>query len=1332
MPSPPPADDPDATRIASEDSLREMARGALKSTGAPKGRPGGWHPPSAGELQAMLPGYEVQKFIARGGMGAVYRGVHKGLGRLVAIKILPPELQESDPHFVERFRQEARAMAHLNHPGIVAVYDSGEMGDGTLFFVMEFIEGTDVAQMVAAGGRLPSDHAMAIAAHVCDALQYAHDNGVVHRDIKPANIMVGYDGRVKVADFGLAKVNQAGSTGLTQSGVVMGTLHFMAPEALTLGSAIDHRADIYAVGVMLYQMLTGKVPQGMFEMPSLKVPGLDPRYDAIVAQAMREDRDLRYQQINEMRLALDSIVTEPVPKLDADADPAAALPTYARPQRSPHQPFRPPAPQVVVKYEQRSNVWLWGVSMAVIVALGSLMLKDSKLNTAPLKSDPLSPVQPGREPVSPPSPPAIAAPVAVPRDEQVYSSTWFELRSLKGQFDRPVVLAILGELDKGIERLNTTFGRSPLSPGRKFLLLEKGDSKNTVLGVSSCDAETLTMTWTTSFIESLIDAYQTTGQIKSLPIYMMAGIYHVSARERLMSSTDEKAVVSGLNILVRQIAHEAIGLARSEIDPTTNLQDISLRLNECAREYVRTRSLNWANTISSSSPVKIASLGTGDLYAALLLNLRDEADDDDFLRRVFALELPRLPIPNNKEEAISNLLTAVSRAAGTDLTTYLSKKWKLQEATKPVHEIAAVAALPRIPVVTDLMRLFDAKRDTIGGEWTSGPDGLSVKPGTAGPYVIATEFDLFDEFDYEIEFSSASEVVSSINQFFEVRGRLLEWTMNAHPTWARPWFGFPRLDGIDLVKSPEAAINLPPQLVKDRHYRSVVKVRHNFISGSLDDKELVAWHGDLSRFVPATAFRIPPGHLALLSWAGGATFHKVRVTEYFPATQEALALEQQYKDAVASQVLPLAKGEAQEAKAASLRLVLRAQLSALFQKVVASAKAEDTPLIWTDVKGRTIQARFKSIQGTNVVLEIAGREQTVALALLSPSSQRLAQSMQTRAIPNQGVTPQTSPPKPGPAALPQAAPAAKPNVFTFGPKLETFPVPGFKAACPWLPLTCQFTSAGSDGRCDIVFQSIRDKGENGLVVSLQQTPGGTILSARLEPDGDRNRIIGLPPDGQVRVAEPGKPAALSIGIHKGNIVISTGAFTIYSTVRTFIGSDHLLVRGIHCNLTLGDGYDLDRKKISTWPSVMAMATGQADSLSRLDQIPAARAFDKPASASAKLTREADELTLSNYIPGQWIEVPVNLPAKFTQNTMSSRSIRLGLRTLGLEALIEAQWNSEPAVSADVGKYGAMKMDIHLGKAAVVSSRNTLRLRIVPTRSRGGPQSVLILRHLSFE
>jgi serine/threonine protein kinase len=326
-------------------------------------------------LEIQLPAYDVQQFIARGGMGAVYRGMQTSLGRQVAIKILPPELREADPHYAARFKQEARAMAQLNHPSIVSVYDFGEMPDGTFYFIMEFIDGTDVGQMVAQQGRLASAHAMAITAHVCDALQYAHERGIVHRDIKPANIMVGFDGRVKVADFGLAKSIRQVDTGLTQSGFVMGTPHFVAPEAMIMGVSVDHRADIYAVGVMLYQMLTGKVPQGLFEMPSLQVPGLDPRYDAIVSSAMREDREQRYQRILDMRHALDAILTQPVQRSEiakqTNSLVTAPESTPALKPQPGQQYYRPPqSAKPVHIVPKKTSTGMWVALAAIAVVLG--------------------------------------------------------------------------------------------------------------------------------------------------------------------------------------------------------------------------------------------------------------------------------------------------------------------------------------------------------------------------------------------------------------------------------------------------------------------------------------------------------------------------------------------------------------------------------------------------------------------------------------------------------------------------------------------------------------------------------------------------------------------------------------------------------------------------------------------------------------------------------------------------------------------------------------------------------------------------------------------------
>lgn len=352
---------------------------------------GRWVPPSAQELAAMLPQYEIESMLGRGGMGAVYKGTQIALDRPVAIKILSNQLEEADASFAERFKNEAKAMAKLSHPGIVGVYDFGETAGGLLYIVMEFIEGTDVAKMLTQQKRLHTEHAMAITAHVCDALAYAHERGIIHRDIKPANIMVGYDGVVKVADFGLAKMSSTNAqSGLTQSGMAVGTLHYMAPEAIMLGSALDHRSDVYAVGVMLYQMLTGKLPQGLFEMPSLQVPGLDPRYDGIIGKALREDRELRYPRVLDMRHDLDAILTQPVAKVEAAAAKApAALQTQARPQRPGGQPYRPPQPEVIVRTEKKGVPLHWTAIVALAALAVWLYVKKSAPEGAPAASVPV-------------------------------------------------------------------------------------------------------------------------------------------------------------------------------------------------------------------------------------------------------------------------------------------------------------------------------------------------------------------------------------------------------------------------------------------------------------------------------------------------------------------------------------------------------------------------------------------------------------------------------------------------------------------------------------------------------------------------------------------------------------------------------------------------------------------------------------------------------------------------------------------------------------------------------------------------------------------------------
>ena len=298
-----------------------------------------FQPPTVAELAAKFPQLEILELIGKGGMGAVYRARQKELDRVIALKILPPGIGD-DPAFAERFTREAKALAKLNHPGIVTIYDFGR-ADGLFYFLMEFVDGVNLRQLLHAG-RVSPREALAIVPQICDALQFAHDQGIVHRDIKPENILLDRRGRVKVADFGLAKLvgnvaqtsTSAGSGGvpaagfgnaeqgysanlqagkpalqdLTESGKIMGTPQYMAPEQKEHPDTVDHRADIYALGVVFYQMLTGELPGQKIEPPSSKVQ-IDVRLDEVVLRALEKEPELRYQQASVLKTQVETIAS---------------------------------------------------------------------------------------------------------------------------------------------------------------------------------------------------------------------------------------------------------------------------------------------------------------------------------------------------------------------------------------------------------------------------------------------------------------------------------------------------------------------------------------------------------------------------------------------------------------------------------------------------------------------------------------------------------------------------------------------------------------------------------------------------------------------------------------------------------------------------------------------------------------------------------------------------------------------------------------------------------------------------------------------------------------
>ncbi|MCC6353310.1 MAG: serine/threonine protein kinase [Verrucomicrobiae bacterium] len=288
-----------------------------EDTAAPGAAAPAQPPPSPEDIAPHFPQLEILECLGRGGMGVVYKARQKALGRPVALKILAPE-RGKDPEFAARFTREAQALARLDHPHIVTIHDFGQ-ADGFFYLLMEFVDGVNLRQAMRAG-RFTPQQALAVVPQICEALQFAHDRGIVHRDIKPENILLDRQGRVKIADFGVAKIfgseataapeGEAEPAGLTQAKGVVGTPRYMAPEQVTHPLDVDHRADIYSLGVVLYEMLTGELPAARIEAPSKKVV-IDVRLDEVVLRALATEPARRYQHASDVGTMVETIATTP-------------------------------------------------------------------------------------------------------------------------------------------------------------------------------------------------------------------------------------------------------------------------------------------------------------------------------------------------------------------------------------------------------------------------------------------------------------------------------------------------------------------------------------------------------------------------------------------------------------------------------------------------------------------------------------------------------------------------------------------------------------------------------------------------------------------------------------------------------------------------------------------------------------------------------------------------------------------------------------------------------------------------------------------------------------
>jgi hypothetical protein len=265
-----------------------------------------------------LGGRRLVRVIGRGGMGAVYEALDDAHGR-VAVKVLPQALS-SDASFVSRFHREAKVLAGLSHPHIVEVLDRGQDGD-RFWFAMEYVRGESLRRPLERGP-MPWREASRVASEVLSALSYAHGRGVVHRDLKPENVLLSADGRVRLVDFGLSRIVRGEAAvetaRLTRTNVILGTYEYMAPEQRTGSADVDERADLYAVGVILYEMLTGALPIGRFDAPSALRPGCPASLDGVVHRALASAPKDRFPSAVAFREALDAAVAS------TDASPAAS------------------------------------------------------------------------------------------------------------------------------------------------------------------------------------------------------------------------------------------------------------------------------------------------------------------------------------------------------------------------------------------------------------------------------------------------------------------------------------------------------------------------------------------------------------------------------------------------------------------------------------------------------------------------------------------------------------------------------------------------------------------------------------------------------------------------------------------------------------------------------------------------------------------------------------------------------------------------------------------------------------------------------------------------
>jgi serine/threonine protein kinase len=335
--------------------------------------------------------YEILEQLGGGGMAIIYKGRDTLLNRLVSIKVLRPEFT-CDEDFVQRFRREAQAIASLSHPNIVSIYDVGSE-NSVYYLVMEYVEGDNLKNIIRAQGKIEIERALEIARQISDALQHAHENNIVHRDIKPQNILITREGRAKLTDFGIAK--EATAATLTQTDTVLGSVHYISPEQAR-GETAGPRSDIYSLGIVLYEMVTGTLPfQGETPIgvalkhiqhtpppPSSLNPAVSPKLENIIERAMAKNSTERYESARQLSLELEGAAKPVFQKAGKeeleDEFATRVLPTITR-GNFPPPPAATPAPEKNTTGRRRP-AWLWVTLVVLVLAVAGIAALQFYLN----------------------------------------------------------------------------------------------------------------------------------------------------------------------------------------------------------------------------------------------------------------------------------------------------------------------------------------------------------------------------------------------------------------------------------------------------------------------------------------------------------------------------------------------------------------------------------------------------------------------------------------------------------------------------------------------------------------------------------------------------------------------------------------------------------------------------------------------------------------------------------------------------------------------------------------------------------------------------------------